>query len=237
MSKKFAIIDGRAADILEAPLRTRGYEVLSLPCFDRLDAPVSAHPDMLLWTCGNKIVTHKDYFELTRKIFDKLSDGGYEIILSEREVSQKYPNDIALNCALLDGFIIANEKFVSPIILDMARERGLGVLHTKQGYAKCSSFLVDGSALITADESIFALCKAKGLDILKISEGNIRLDGYGYGFIGGAGGVDGDEVFFAGNPKYHPDGEKILDFCRERKKSVTILADIPLIDVGTIFFL
>ena len=237
MSKKFAVIDNRARGFLEAPLRDLGYEVLSLPCFEKLDAPVSAHPDMLMWVCENKIITHREYFFKATDIFQSLINEGYELLLSEHEISPKYPDDILLNCALLDGFIIANTKFVSPLILDIAKERGLCPLHTNQGYSKCSSLLADGRSVITADESIFRLCEENGINALKISAGHIRLDGYDYGFIGGTSGIDGENLFFAGNPEYHPDGKKILDFCKERQKNAVILADVPLVDVGTIFFL
>lgn len=237
MAKRFAIIDGRAEGMIAEPLRALGYCVLSLPPFDKLDAPVSAHPDMLLWTLGRTVITHREYYPLSRTAFDTLAENGYEIILSEQEISKKYPADVPLNCAVVGKFLIANTGVLSPLVEKAARESSLSILHVNQGYAKCSTFIVDESSVITADVSVAKVCSGAGLDVLKIREGNIRLDGYGYGFIGGSGGVDGSRIFFAGNPAYHPDGASIVEFCNRRQKEIIILADTPLFDVGTIFFL
>ena len=235
MNKRFAIIDSRAEEYIANPLKDLGYEVLSLPSFPTLDEPVSAHPDMLMFIWGKKIITHKEYYPIARNIFEALKSCGYEIILSEQKISPKYPHDVPLNCAIVGDFLIANEKTVSELILNETREK-LSLLHTNQGYTKCSTFTVDARSVITADTSIAKVCEAVGIDVFRIREGDVRLDGYGYGFIGGTGGVDEDRVFFAGDPAYHPDGNMIKFFCENRGKKVIALADTPLFDVGTIFF-
>ena len=235
MSKKFAIIDGRAEEYIAERLTVLGYEVLPLKPFSLLDSPVSAHPDMLTFIWVNKIITHKEYYPTAHEIFERLQERGYEIILSEQKISPKYPLDVPLNCAVVGNFLIANEKTASKLILNDICE-SLSPLRTNQGYTKCSTFVVDGRAIITSDLSIAKICDSAGIDVLKVSEGNVRLDGYGYGFIGGAGGADGDSVFFAGDPMYHPDGDRIIKFCESRGKRVVALADMPLLDVGTIFF-
>ena len=235
MNNRFAIIDGRVEKHIAKPLKDLGYEVLSLPRFPMLDEPVSAHPDMLIFIWGKKIITHKEYYPIARDIFDLLRSYGYEILLSEQKISPKYPHDVPLNCAAVGDFLIANKKSVSKLILDVTSER-LSLLHTNQGYTKCSTFIVDEHSVITADASIAKACEEVGIDVLKVREGDVRLDGYDYGFIGGAGGADGDLVFFAGDPAYHHDGNIIKNFCESKGKKVVALADIPLLDVGTIFF-
>ena len=236
MAKRFAVIDGRAESALAEPLTALGYEVLALPAFDKLDTPVSAHPDMLLWAYKNKIITHGEYYPIAKDIFDRLAASGYEIILSEQKISAKYPLDVPLNCAVVGEHLIANADSASRLILKAA-SGGLTLLNTRQGYAKCSTFIVDSTAVITADASVEKACRSSDIEVLKIREGHIRLDGYGYGFIGGAGGVDGDRVFFSGDISLHPDGEAIASFCRQHKKKIITLSDAPLFDVGTIFFL
>jgi len=235
MNKRFALIDIRAARYISEPLEVLGYEVLPLPAWDKLDLPVSAHPDMLMFMWDKKIITHKEYYPIARKTFDRLRDRGYEMILSEQKISSKYPYDVPLNCAAVGDFLVANKKTVSPLVLNEVSPKA-SLLHTNQGYTKCSTFIVDENSVITADRSIAEICGTAGIEVLKIREGNVRLDGYDYGFIGGTGGIDRDLVFFAGDPSYHPDGKAIIKFCEEHKKKVIALADIPLLDVGTIFF-
>ena len=236
MSKKFVLIDGRAEKYISEPLKALGYEVLSLPPFDKLDTPVAAHPDMLVWIYEKKIITHAEYYPLARSVFEKLEKSGYEIVLSEQIISKKYPSDVPLNCALVGNFLIANIAALPPLIANVAKENQISVLHVNQGYAKCSTLIVDDNSVITADASIAKACSSVGIDVLSISEGNIRLDGYGYGFIGGCGGVDESRIFFAGDPMLHPDGNAIIDFCEKHGKQITVLSDMPLLDVGSLFF-
>ena len=237
MSKKFVLIDGRAEKYISEPLKALGYEVLSLPPFDKLDTPVAAHPDMLVWIYGRKIITHSEYYPIARSVFEKLEKHGFEIDLSEQIVSKKYPSDVPLNCALVGNLLIANTAALSPFIANVAKEKQLSILHVNQGYAKCSTLIVDDNSVITADASIANVCLNVGFDVLKIREGHIRLDGYGYGFIGGCGGIDGNRIFFAGDPVLHPDGDEILNFCEKHGKQISVLSDLPLFDVGSLFFI
>ena len=64
-------------------------------------------------------------------------------------------------------------------------EKKLTYHAVKQGYAKCSTVLVNEQACITADTSIAAAVKQCGLDVLQIRPGFVELPGYPYGFLGG----------------------------------------------------
>ena len=93
------------------------------------------------------------------------------------------------------------------------------------------------NAIITADEGIAKTAAAHGIDVLKIREGYVDIDGYGYGFIGGASGACDDAVYFCGDILSHPDGQKIADFCEKHSKRCVSLSNDTLFDVGTLFFL
>ena len=78
--------------------------------------------------------------------------------------------------------------------------------------------------------------KNDGVDVLVISSGNIVLEGYDYGFIGGASGKLNDEsVIFFGNIKKHPDYRAIKAFLYKHKSNMIIACeDMPLTDIGGI---
>jgi hypothetical protein len=98
---------------------------------------------------------------------------------------------------------------------------------------------VSENAVITADKNIARTAEAAGADALLISTApeKIRLDGYDYGFIGGASGMLEDTVYFTGDISSHPDAERIAEFCKAHKKKKMIsLSKETLCDVGGIFF-
>jgi hypothetical protein len=97
--------------------------------------------------------------------------------------------------------------------------------------------VVGDNAIITADPSIAKAVKEKGIDVLSVSPLGVRLDGYDYGFIGGASGTDEENVYFCGNIDLHPDSERIKAFCRKHGKNAVSLSDEPLYDYGTLIFI
>lgn len=231
---RYAIVDGRITDEIALSLGRYADKLIKLPPSPLLAAPVASHPDMLLWTFGRYIVTPSHYAKLAPEVFDELERAGFEIIQATERISAEYPHDVALNCAAVGKHLIANTRSMSQSVREIADRHGLITLNTKQGYAKCSSAVVSDNALITADKSIYVLAKQNGLDALLIEEGHVRLDGYGYGFIGGASGTAEDSVLFCGNLSLHPDGEKIAEFCKSHNKVPISLSSEPLYDYGTV---
>jgi len=110
-------------------------------------------------------------------------------------------------------------------------------LPVSQGYAKCSIIPVDKRAIITSDSKIRDIWINRGREGLLVKPGYVKLPGCKTGFIGGASGVNDRVVFFVGNLKHHPDGDKIRDFIRRRGKGVIELYDGSLYDVGTVMIL
>jgi hypothetical protein len=76
-----------------------------------------------------------------------------------------------------------------------------------------------------------------GVNVLLIEPGHISLPPYEYGFIGGASGVCGDKVYFLGNIKLHPDGERMEKFIRDAGLIPVNLSDEPLVDLGGLMFI
>ena len=232
-----ALADVRISSELESALKKYADTIIKLPPFSRLAKPVSSHPDMLIFEYGDKIYTWKEYFDENPQVFKELSSAGYKIAAIGESASAKYPCDVRLNCARVGNYVIANTRHVSSVISQLALENRLVLLHTNQGYAKCSTVTVSENSLITADESIYRAATDAGLDALKINSGNVRLDGYDTGFIGGATAVTENHVLFCGNLHSHPDAEKIASFCQSHGKNAVSLTNGALYDYGTVMML
>ena len=232
-----AIIDERMPLSYRAELEKRGFDIISLPPFPRLPEPVASHPDMLIFLSHGKLITHKDYYSIAKGKLDTIAaHTRSELILSSENTSDKYPCDILFNAAEVGTHIFGRKNYISHHIFDICTQNKLTLIDVKQGYAKCSTCIIDDSSIITYDASIAAAAQGNGLQVLKITPGHIRLDGYDTGFIGGTSGTCNDTVYFCGNIDLHPDAPKIRKFCSERGKNIVSLGENQLIDVGTILF-
>ena len=104
----------------------------------------------------------------------------------------------------------------------------------KQGYAKCSALIVDERSIISQDRGLTRAAAAAGLDVLQISPGHVALDGFEYGFLGGAGfKISRDKLCFTGVLDIHPDKGRILDFLSARGIRPLYLTDRPVFDIGS----
>ncbi|MBR2381425.1 MAG: hypothetical protein IKA84_02900 [Clostridia bacterium] len=210
-------------------LKQDGYEVIPLAPFGALATPVDTHADMLIFNVDDTVFIHKDY-EIDLNCAQK-------IIKIDGPISSKYPNDILLNIAIVGKNTFCNTKYASKTILNYLEKNNFSIHHVAQGYTHCSTCIVSENALISADTGIVEAAQRVGIDALKVSEGNISLPPYNHGFIGGASGKNGDKIYFCGSLSFHPDGEKIRNFCIKYGKSPVELSNSPLVDVGGILFI
>lgn len=211
-------------------LENFGYTVMRVPSFGALSAPVSFHPDMLFSVLEDgSLLTDRNYFINNGLFFEELQKAGIKIVTSEKLLSAEYPSDILFDAIKTDKLLVGNLKYTAPELFS----DGVRTVNIKQGYALCSTLLMENAA-ISADAGICKALGENGYTVLKISPGGIALNGYGCGFIGGASAVLNDcktAVFF-GNLSAHTDGEKIISFCREQGYTVYFDARFPLTDFG-----
>lgn len=225
-----AYLSQNADKIIIDALKQEDFEVKLLAPFRALENPVSTHADMLLLALGDTVFVHKDYE-------NKINLENFKnIVKVDEPVGAKYPNDILFNVAIVGNHAFCNVKHASGTVLDHLKREGYFIHHVSQGYAHCSTLIVDENAIITADEGIANAAREAGIDVLKISSGHISLPPYDYGFIGGASGSTDSAVYFCGSLEHHPDGESIRKFIEAHRKSAIEFSPAPLSDVGGILF-
>ena len=216
-----------------------GFEPIILPADTRLPIPTNSHADMLLFLIDEKVFCNEKYFQDNNSIFKRIEEYGYTVIPCDFEVKSTYPFDVSLNQAIIGKFILGNQKVCAKEILKYANNNSYSYVSTKQGYAKCSSLVLNEKAIITADDSITNIAKELEIDVLKITNGSseIKLEGYDYGFIGGASTVYNKTVFFFGNISLHTNAKEICAFCEKYGFSIVSLSNSQLTDVGGAFIL
>lgn len=233
-----ALVDERIDDASERALTLRGFRVIRLPASKSLTAPIASHPDMLAFYYKNKIITSAEYCERAPYVFSDLREllPSVSVSFTDESPEEKYPRDAIFNALPIGKYLFCKADTVSKSVLEYARDCGLEIVATRQGYPACTT-LAFGNSAITADPGMANALTAAGITVTVIKNGNIELPPYDYGFIGGAAGVFKNTVYFLGNIDTHPDAESILAAIAAEGFSAVSLSDGPLRDLGRIIFI
>lgn len=214
MSKLF-ISEETNKELIEY-LTAKGYQLEFITSDGIVDKSISSHPDIFLCKMG-------------------VDDNAPIFFAESRDLGKDYPKDIAFNAACTGKYFIHNLANTNEKLLLAAKAMDMVLVDVKQGYSKCSIVVVDWNAIITYDEGIAQACeKFQGLEVLKISPGFVRLDGYDTGFIGGASGRVGNEIIFNGDLSSHPDFKSIVKFVEDHGLTCKWFNNYPLTDIGSI---
>lgn len=235
---KCAIVDERISSLCEQTLIRLGFSLIKLPPSKKLPAPMASHADMLLFSNEKRIIASAEYFHDNRDVFSDIRrlSPNTEIHLSSNSFGNKYPHDRIFNSLVIKNDIFMKAVGISESIIEYANEKGLNIVKVNQGYPACTTLAFGGSA-ITSDEGMAKALSERGVKVTLISNGDISLPPYEYGFIGGAAGVYKKEIFFLGNVTRHRDYEKIDAAIRYEGYTHISLSDEGLSDLGKIIFL
>lgn len=198
------------------------------------DESISAHPDIQIhFITDNTAVCAPEVYEHYINILPP----HINLKCGSCEIARTYPSSCAYNIARVGKYIICNTRCAEKTILKHYADNNYEIVHVNQGYAKCNICVVSSNLIVTEDKGIFNTV-SKNCDIaaVLIEPGNIRLDGYDYGFIGGASGLAKDDnmLFFCGNISAHKQRKTICDALKSENVKYTELSDCPLYDFGSI---
>jgi hypothetical protein len=193
---------------------------------------LSGHADLSICHLGgSRLLLSKS----TEGFAPELSKYGFDVTVSEKPSDKSYPDDVGLCACILNNYLFHNIKYTDKGLINSALANGIKPLNVKQGYTKCSVCVVDDRHIITEDKSIQKAAEAIGISCLLISPGYIRLDGFDYGFIGGATGkLNKNILAFTGRLSSHPDKQKIYDYLESCGVEPFFLSEEPIYDVGSI---
>lgn len=210
-------------------LSKAGYEIIHTDTVKVFHTPEQKHADMQCMRIGEKYFILNECESLRRSL-QPLNP----TVISQR-AGKSYPQNILLNCLYLNNVLYGKLSAVADEVKEYCGRNNIKLVNVNQGYTRCSTLIVSENAVITADNSIQKALDSNGAEVLKISEGHITLEGYNYGFIGGASGRIGNKIIFFGNIQNHPDFDKIKSFINEHNKDIqTICPQMPPTDIGGI---
>ena len=238
-------------------LEQQGHIIKIVEISDITYKPVSSHPDIYMCSMGPGKPVFFGYPEKIGSkypeniIFNAACTGKYFIH------NTKYTDPELLEYVKKQASDISEEHADNFSINPHETSETLEIIDVPQGYTKCNTLIVDEYSIITSDVGIYNSCygrphltgndaaaedckscisgsPAPQLEVLLIEKGHIKLQGFDYGFIGGASGRVGDTIIFNGDITQHPDYEKITAFIESRGLKIKHFTGYPLEDIGSI---
>jgi len=180
-------------------LKSLGVEPIPLKPSKSLSTVLKTHPDIITFNAKPGLWLFEKENE---NLFDFCECHSRGVFLND-----SYPDDCVFNMVSAGKALICGKRV-------WAYWEGLFIILVSQGYAKCSTIVVDKLSFITSDNSIFISLKSRGFNTLMVTNEGVLLGGYSNGFIGGcAGKISKDVLVFTGNIKAHKDYKNIKSFC------------------------
>ncbi len=216
---------------LRKKIEDKGCYIIDICETESVYKSIAAHPDIYLCIIDNTVIISKEQLP---HIKSKLKKYNINYITGTKALKQKYPDTIHYNALEIGCFFVHQLKHTDQMIMEKVKQNQSSCINVKQGYTKCNICVVNDNSIITSDEGIAKELKKNGIDVLLIEAGYVKLDGFEYGFIGGASGKIGDTILFNGNLSDHPDAQKIRSFIEKKGFYCEDIPEYPLTDIGSI---
>lgn len=223
--EKYCIINTTNKEIA-AKLEEYGYKCIPTEKSTDVSGPISLHADVLYLKTDDKTIyvseCQKNNIELLKKL-------GYTV--HTVKLSPGYKTECKLNMVITDDIILCNPK----TCMDLSEVKGnRKIIPVNQGYTKCSTIVIDNDNFITEDKSIYNALTQNGKNCLLIEKGHVKLEGYEYGFIGGASVYLEKEktLLFFGDISKHLNYSDINNFCLINNIKIDYIKNTDVFDLG-----
>ena len=227
-----AIVAGNIDEKISYSLKSIGFELFYTKPLNTLLKGLEFHPDMQLAVLDKKVIINPALYDEYK---DFVLSANYLPVKGKTVLQSNYPEDIAYNISVVSNYVFHNTKYTDSEIT--CSIDGKKFVNVRQGYSGCSICNVGSDAIITADVSIYKKAKSLGIDALLVSSGEINLEHFDYGFIGGASFCYKDTVYFFGKISMHSDYQNIKNFCKKHGFGICELSDGILSDYGSLIIL
>lgn len=209
-------------------MKNYGLDVLTSDTVKAFHKPEQKHADMQILPICDRIFILQECINLSKKLSNK------NLYFCNQKADKLYPYNILLNCLYFGGKLYGKINYIDSAVIEYCQLQGIELINVNQGYTRCSTLAVSENSAITADTSIAKALRHNGADVLQISPGNIVLEGFDYGFIGGCSGhISNNTIAFFGNIQAHPDYYSIKEFILNHNKQIHIFCkDLSLTDIG-----
>ena len=233
MTVKTVLIGEKYFPVLQKPLTDLGLRVVPVPCNPLVDPRLSGHVDLSVLYPGGDSVFLAPYLKGSG-IESEMAALGLNVLFPDISQSRLYPCDARMNVCIAGKTAFLNRKTVAQMIDEYLTRKGFKIFAVNQGYTGCSVCVLPNNGLITADRGVWEAAGYAGFDCLLIEPGHIELEGFDYGFIGGASfALDDSTVAFTGRFDAHPDKDCIMEHLKKHGVKPLFLTQEPIFDIGS----
>lgn len=234
---RHAIFGEKYRDLLEKTLCDNGIIPLWMPDNPYVDPRLSGHADLSANKFTEKSIILSKYIQ-NAELFELICSLGYECFFANNAEKPEYPYDSGLNVCQVATNLIYNSKTICEKLNNIIGDCISNRIDCRQGYTKCAVCIVNENSIITSDKTIHTKAVAVGMESLLISDGIVNLDGFDYGFIGGASfKLNQFQLAFTGTIYSASEKNAIENFLTERGIEAVYLTEKKLFDIGSAILL
>lgn len=221
----------------EKSLQKLNFKIIKIPKCNEVYNAINGHVDIQICIIDNKkplIIINKNISNNFKYI---LSENKINFIETKESITSPYPKNISINALITnDYFIHKLDSTDKNLISNIQNTKKL--INVKQGYTKCSCLYLKDNALITNDPGIAKTLSSYNFDVLHLPYGDIILEDFEYGFIGGVGGMISDShlALFGSLDKYKY-GVEVKEFLKKHNITPIYLKDDKLTDRGSLLII
>lgn len=224
------IIGEKYRKLLKNALIQNNLSPLWLKNNEFVDERLSGHCDLMAAHLGGRRIVACEFLK-NSQLFDNIEIPEVELLTVPDPTGKAYPMDAGLNFCLIGRKLIYNPNTANCAVVS---KLDCEMIPCKQGYTKCSICVVDENAIITADTKIAQIAAENGIEALLVEKDIAALDGFEYGFIGGASfKIDRNKIAFTGIIKNTDEKNKIESFLSRRGIEAIYLTEHELFDIGS----
>ena len=233
------IVDCRTSDKELQRLLSFGFNLIPTEKVSSLYEAVDGHPDLQFFRIEKKVIAHQGLCKNQMELLSKL---GASIILGNSSLSLPYPKNIPYNALLSPDLFMHRLDSTDPIILneiqELKKSKDISLVNVRQGYSRCSCAYVGNNSYITEDIVMTERLLALGKQVFYQKHSNVYLEGFDFGFIGGAISlisIHGEElVLISGSLDSYFYGKELKEFLKRRNIRYECIGEGKLMDRGTI---
>ena len=198
-------------------------------------ASILSHPDIYFFQIAPDTLVHAP--NVPETFLTEMEKTGVKLIRGKNAPTGVYPDTCLYNAVLAGTRMFHNLRYTDPVILNEAERRGLRPVDVRQGYTRCSTFVVDDNAILTQDCGTAEAAGKEGIEVLLISGGSVTLPGESSGFLGGAAGWMDGNALLLGDLERHEDAAIINRFLKKHGMGLRGIKDAEIYDAGGLFML
>ena len=198
-----------------------------------LPASIRTHPDIQIHQLDTKLaICAPECFSHYRRLLPQ----SIRLVKRKTCLSGTYPGDCAYNVARTGNYLFCNTNCVDPLLLTYYQRQGKQVFHVNQGYTKCNLCVISDQLVLTEDIGIHNTIMGYEISVASVllPVGAVALEGFPYGFIGGACGRASHTVYWFGDPASCGYYSRIRELLYSHGIQSIALDNGPLRDLGGI---